>query len=59
MCRYPILVDAKVALTNVPHWDSGQILSVSPQGGLKCVNAQNPGGCLDYKVRFLCCPNSK
>jgi hypothetical protein len=55
-CAQPIAIECRVS--GGADWSrAGQRYHCSlkgPNPGGICVNAENPGGCLDYEVRFLC-----
>jgi len=55
MCRNPTSFDARVVSTNASFDTVGQVLQVNLTHGISCINSDNTGDCLDYKIRF-CCP---
>jgi hypothetical protein len=53
-CTLPAYIEAQT-LSGVSWMNTGQVLTVSPDVGLICRNAdQGSGYCLDYKVKFGC-----
>ena len=55
MCRNPTSFDARVVSTNASFDTVDQVLQVNLTHGISCINSDNTGDCLDYKIRF-CCP---
>nr|CAB3262592.1 uncharacterized protein LOC100180679 [Phallusia mammillata] len=53
ICDRPSLIQAQT-LTGVPAGLTGQVTYKSLTDGFKCINNDNKGQCLDYRVRFCC-----
>jgi len=56
-CAQPTAVECRVRADKRDWRQTGQRYKCAiegNQGGGICLNADNPGGCLDYEVRFLC-----
>ena len=53
MCLHPTGIECQTA-DGKPASSTGQDISCDPTIGLTCFNLDNPGGCLDYRVRFYC-----
>merc|ERR1712202_91009 len=60
-CKVPVAIEAKL-VDGRDYRESGNIITMSPTVGLRCVNAeQKPlsNTCKDFKVRFLCKADSQ
>ena len=53
MCLHPTGIECQTA-DGKPASSTGQDISCDSTIGLTCFNLDNPGGCLDYRVRFYC-----
>ena len=56
VCDTPTNIECRVRTTKVSYDGTGQDVTATPSAGCYCLNSNNPEGCLDYEVRFLC-PN--
>jgi hypothetical protein len=56
-CARPVAIECRVRGSELDWRATGQRYACSldaPDAGGICKNADDPGGCLDYEVRFLC-----
>jgi len=53
VCATPYSIECQT-VAGVDYRQAGQKVTCSPTTGLICLNAENNGSCLDYRVRFLC-----
>jgi hypothetical protein len=56
-CPKPVAIECRTVVGRRDWSTTGQRYTCSLEGanpGGMCVNAENPGGCLDYEVRFRC-----
>ena len=56
LCDTPTNIECRVKSTHISYDETGQVVTATPSVGCYCLNSNNPEGCLDYEVRFLC-PN--
>ena len=57
VCATPLAVECKT-LGGVDYTQTGQVVICDTENGSICQNKDNPGGCLDYKARFCCPPDT-
>ena len=53
MCLHPTGIECQTA-DGKPASSTGQDITCDTTTGFTCFNIDNPGGCLDYRVRFYC-----
>ena len=53
ICDSPVQIECQT-LGGLDYTETGQTVTCSADDGLRCVNTNNVGGCLDYRVRFFC-----
>ena len=51
----PLAIQARIVGTHEPYTDSDDVITITPDRGLLCLNAdQADGSCADYEVRYCC-----
>ena len=53
-CASPAMIECRDVHSHTPVKDSTQKVTCDLMNGLKCLNWDNAGDCLDYEVRFFC-----
>lgn len=55
VCEHPVGIQGRKHGTSTPWFDTGEVITATPEEGLVCRNADQPDGkCYDYDVRFFC-----
>jgi hypothetical protein len=54
-CTNPCQIICETVVGGIPWNMTGQKVYNDLKHGCYCVNAENPKGCLDYRIRQLCC----
>ena len=54
-CNYPLDVICVTAdAAEIPWYMTGLTIKYNKNWGCECINSQNGGGCIDFKVKYLC-----
>ena len=56
-CSQPIGIECRAVDSDVDYLQTGDVYHCDVKLGGYCMNSENPNGCHDYKVRFLCPKN--